>query len=631
MREILTFVRVRTGHDFASYKRPTVLRRIARRMQVHEIGEMAAYCRFLREKPEEVQRLLADLLISVTNFFRDPVTFSHLEQDVIPRLFEGKGPKDCVRVWSCGCSSGEEPYSLAMLLMEYRERLPDPPRIQIFASDINQQAITTAREGKYKPAIASEISPERLKKFFHRKGDVAYQVNKELRDVVLFAPHNVLHDPPFSHLDLIACRNLLIYLNRDTQRKVMELFGFALDPGKFLFLGSSEGTEGTDFLFSTLDKKNRIFENTRLTRKSLPHSTLPSVRWEANKAEPAGPAITGPILETHHHRLISSYAPPSVLINADYEILHICGNVADFMQMPSGIPTRDLIKSVHPSLQLDLRAVLMAADRENHDAEIRSGHLTDQGRRHVNLLVKPLEIHEIAHFLVIFDAMDTARERSDSSVLDAISGDSAVEAVVRRLEEELQDTRERLHQTIEQGEVTTEELKASNEELQAINEELRSATEELETSREELQSVNEELATLNYELKEKVEEISGSNSDLQNLMHSSDIGTVFLTRDLRIKRYTRRVEQLLNIIESDIGRPFDHITYKFDYDGLNEDAANVLGTLRTIERVLRISATDTDYLARLTPYRTLDDRIEGVVISFVDITELRRSAGVGDG
>ena len=630
LREILTVVRVRTGHDFASYKRPTVLRRIGRRMQVHELGDMAAYARLLREQPDEVQRLLSDLLITVTNFFRDPESFAQIEQHIIPRLFEGKGPKDCVRVWSCGCSSGEEPYSLAILLTEYRERLPDPPKIQIFASDINQQAVRTAREGKYRPMIAAEMTPERLKRFFQPTNDGGYQVVKQIRDTILFAPHNLLHDPPFSHLDLVVCRNLLIYLNRETQKRVMELLSFALDPGRFLFLGSSEGTEGADSQFSTVDKKHRIFANSQPVKKALLQSSLQGARWDMGGVEIQGGNAGGQILEYHHHRLLSRYAPPSVLISADYEILHVSGDVGEFMQMPSGIPTKDLIKSAHPSLQLDLRAVLMTASREKREAEIRGVRFSDHTERLVNLLASPVDINQSGHFLVVFDAQDACRERPDTSVLKAISADSAVEAVVRRLEEELQETRERLHLTIEQGEVTTEELKASNEELQAINEELRSATEELETSKEELQSVNEELATVNMELKEKVDEISGSHSDLQNLMHSSDIGTVFLTRDLNIKRYTRRVEQLLNIIESDIGRPFEHITHKFDYNGLAGDAATVLETLQTIERVLKIVPTHAAYLARVTPYRTLDDRIEGVVISFVDITELRRTVGLAD-
>ena len=629
LREILTLVRVRTGHDFTNYKRPTILRRIGRRLQLHGLPDMAAYLRLLREKPEEVQRLLKDLLITVTNFFRDPESFLYLEHHVLPGLFAGKTSKDCVRVWSCGCGSGEEPYSLGMLLMEQRDLMPDPPRVQIFASDINQDAVKVARDGCYKAVITTDIAPERIKRFFTEKADGSLQVSKELRDAVLFAPHNILHDPPFSHLDLVVCRNLLIYLNRQTQSRVMEVFSFALKPDGFLFLGSSEGAETGETLFSTVDKKNKVYQNSQPVKKPLLNLGQATVRWDAKAPETIAGVPAGGALEYHHHRLISRYAPPSLLINREHEIVHMTGKVGDFMQMPSGLPTRDLVKSVHPSLQLDLRAVLMTASQEKREVEVSDVRFTGYPEKLVSILAWPTEIGGSAYFLVVFDAHDFPRERINTSVLESISAESAVEAVVRRLEEELQETRERLHLVMEQSEVTTEELKASNEELQAMNEELRSATEELETSKEELQSVNEELAAVNLELKEKVDEISSSHSDLQNLMHSSDIGTVFLTRELKIKRYTRRVEQLLNIIETDIGRPFDHITYKFDYPGLAADAAAVIDTLRTIERQLKVPATGMAYLARLTPYRTLDDRIEGVVISFVDITELQRSGSPG--
>jgi len=631
LREILTLVRLRTGHDFGSYKRPTILRRITRRIQVHDLADMAAYARFLRSEQDEIHNLLKDLLISVTNYFRDTDSFLFLKNQVIPRLFEGKTERDCVRVWSCGCSTGEEPYSLAMLLMEYAEQLPNPPKIQIFASDINYDAVKCGREGCYKPTIASSIPPELLKRFFRERSNGMLQVTKELREAVLFAPHNVLHDPPFSRLDLVVCRNLLIYLKRETQKRVMELFSFSLNPGAFLFLGSSEGAEGGENLFTTFDKKNRIYQNSHPMKRALVQPVHGVIPWDTKRPDTPLKSHEGSLMENHHFRLISRYAPASVLITASHEIIHMCGPVGDFLRMPAGLPTRDVVKSVHPSLQLDLRAVLMAAIHDKKEAKVQSLFSEpEKESRAVTLLVRPAEIPGSDYFLVVFEETVPTRESLDRPASASISRDDALEGVVRRLEEELQETRERLHLTMEQSDVTAEELKASNEELQAINEELRSATEELETSREELQSVNEELATVNLELKEKVEEISSSHSDLQNLMHSSDIGTVFLTRDLRIKRYTRRVEQLINIIESDIGRPFDHLTYKFDCADLRNDAATVLETLQTIQRQLVVPSTGNAYLARLSPYRTMEEKIEGVVISFVDITELRRTAGLGD-
>lgn len=627
---ILALVRTRTGHDFINYKRPTLLRRIARRLQVHEMPDMQSYLELLKKKPDEVQSLLRDLLITVTNFFRDPETFTYLEHHVIPKLFEGKTGADSVRVWSCGCGTGEEAYSLAILLHEYASRLADPPKIQVFASDINESAILTARHCCYGAGISTEVGPARLARYFTPIGD-GYQLNKTLRDSVLFAPHNVLRDPPFSQLDLIACRNLLIYLNRETQGKVMEIFSFALRPGAYLLLGSSEGVEGSEPIFDAVDKKHRIYTLARSQRRR-PVPAMPlAVRWDAGALPSRSGAGDGmPSVAALHHRLAERFAPPSVLIDEYHETLHIGERADRFLRVLGGEPTRDILRLVHPDLQDDLRTALVLSRQEKRRAEVRDITLELDGElRMITLVVHPVEVAgspELS-FLVAFEDERPATVNLEGKPDDApITGDQALAAVIHHLEGELRHFKERLRLTLQEGEITSEEMKAYNEELQATNEELRSASEEMETSREELQSVNEEIGAMNLELKDKVEEINRVNADLQNLMQSNDIGTIFLDRDLKIKRYTRRVERLFNIIASDIGRPFGHLTHLFDYRGLATDATIVLDTLVPAEREIHVVEDDSTFLARILPYRTADDRIDGVVISFVDISDLKRTS-----
>ncbi len=625
LREVLTLLRVRTGHDFMNYKRPTLLRRISRRLQVHELKDMSAYLELLRENADEVQQLLRDLLITVTNFFRDQEAFAALESEVIPQLFMGKTSADTIRVWVAGCATGEEAYSLAMLLCEHSARLTDAPKIQIFASDINEEAIRAARDCRYDEVIVADVSPERLRRFFDQEGNT-YCVKKELREMVLFAPHNLLRDPPFSRLDLITCRNLLIYFNRETQERVLEIFNFALRNNGFLFLGSSETAETQTVLFSAVDKKQRIYR----CRPGLAHHPLPTMpiqgKWVVKipEAQAAEYEPEGSFAATHL-KLVEQYAPPSVLVNEEYDIVHSSEHAGRFLRFAGGEPSRNLLKLAHPALQLDLRSTVMAAKQTGAPSEARRIRVELEGaERLVNLIVRP---SDAGFLLVIFEEeKDAPASREAGSLADAMAGDKAMETVVQGLEEELQTTKDRLRSTLEQGETATEELKASNEELQAINEELRSASEELETSKEELQSVNEELTTVNHELKNKVDEAGRANSDMQNLMQSTDIATIFLDRALKIKRFTPRATELFNVIPADLGRPLEHITHKLDYGFLTQDAAEVMTTLRLKEREVRGGTADSRYLVRLAPYRTPDDRIDGVVLSFQNITELKRAS-----
>lgn len=634
LREILTILRVRTGHDFSNYKTPTLVRRVARHLQIHELPDIPSYLAFLRETPEEVISLHRNLLINVTNFFRDREAFAKLEQEVIPTLFAGKTSRETARVWSAGCASGEEAYSLAMLLSEYAVRMNDPPKIQIFATDVDDEAIIEAREHLYTEAIEADVSPERLKRFFLKEGD-RYRIKKELRETVLFAPHNILRDPPFSKLDLITCRNLLIYLNRETQERVMEIFHFALAHNGYLFLGSSETAETVPNLFNVIDKKCRIYQR----RASLHAQTAPQMpvlgRWQINLPEDkkrARETDTPFSLGELHYKLLERFAPPSVLVNQDFDILYMSESVGRYLRFAGGEPSKNLLKLVHPDLLPDLRAALFSVQRERKSAESQNIRIEIEDKETlVNVIVRAVDAEDenSSNFLlVIFDEAHgektalSGTDRKTSQSSRASTKDEATEAVIARLEEDLRRTKGNLRATIEQHEISIEELKASNEELQAINEELRSAGEELETSKEELQSINEELITLNTELKEKNDEAARTNSDLQNLIAATDIATIFLDRNLRIKRYTPQVEEFFNITTNDTGRPLEHFTHRLNYEDLVADSALVLRKLTTLEREIS-DKNNRYYLARFLPYRTVDDRIDGVVLNFIDITERR--------
>ncbi|MBS1794426.1 MAG: PAS domain-containing protein [Acidobacteria bacterium] len=624
LRDVLTLLRIRTGHDFSDYKRPTLIRRLARHLQIHETDDLREYLGILRENPDEVQSLINNLLINVTNFFRDREAFAALEEKIIPRLFEEKTAADAVRVWVAGCASGEEAYSMAMLLYEYAAGLPDPPKIQVFASDVDDEAIAEARESRYTGTIVEDVAPERLRNFFVKEED-GYRVRKQIREMILFASHNLLRDPPFSRLDLVSCRNVLIYLNRETQEKVLRIFHFALRDTGYLFLGASESAESVPQNFSAIDKKNRLYQSRPANAAWIMPPLLPMAgSWTVRL--PELPAETRRNLQSFgelHHRLLEQYAPPSILINREDEILHLSESAGRFLRFVGGEPTSNLLKVVHPGLLPDLRAALYAARQEGKNIEAKNVRIDLEGAETlIDLTVRPVKLPE-DFALVIFEEADDPK-RVEDSVRAIVAGDAAMENLVQQMENELQTTKDRLRGTIEQYETTVEEHKASNEELQAINEELRSASEELETGKEELQSVNEELTTVNHELKEKIDEVSRANADLQNLMRSTEIATIFLDRDLRIKRFTPRAQEIFNVIQSDIGRPFEHLTHRLAPDDFAVDAALVLETLQSFER--EVSSRDRHfYIVRFSPYRTLEDKIDGVVLTFIDITERKRA------
>ena len=633
LREIFTQLRLRTGHDFSNYKRATVLRRIERRINVRQLEDLPAYAAFVRENTDEATALLKDLLISVTNFFRDREAFQFLETDVLPKIFHGKRAEDTVRIWVAGCATGEEAYSMAMLCAERTGGVIDAPQVQIFASDIDEQAIVKGREGFYTLNDAADVAPERLRRFFTKENE-GYRVRRDLREMVLFANHNILKDPAFSHLDAVTCRNMLIYLNPTAQERVMETFHFALEPGGFLLLGNSETVDGAGDLYATVSKEHHIFQSRHVsTRITYPIADSSSRAFRFDKMNyalaPAPPppeqSETRPLERVSygdlHLRLLEQYTP-SVLINEQYDIAHISGGAARFLQMKAGEPTQNLLKLIVPELRLELRTALYQAAERQTNVEVKNLKIPGGERGEIiNLYVRPVaqtsDDTARGFVLVLFE---TAREGDGGGGENRQAVYSQSEPMIGQLEEELVRSQSQLRRTVEQFEVQAEELKASNEELQAINEELRSSAEELETSKEELQSVNEELITVNQELKVKIEELSQSTSDFSNLINSTDIATVFLDRSFRVHTFTPAASRLFNLIPADSGRPISDITHRLKTDDLLIDAEKVLETLQPIEREV-VSTDRRIYSMRVLPYRTAEDRINGVVLTFTDITK----------
>jgi len=623
---IIGYLNARTGHDFSHYKRSTVLRRVARRMQVHGLTTLDQYHAFLRDKPDEARSLFQDMLISVTTFFRDTATWYALRRQVIPRLFADASPDDPLRVWIPGCATGEEAYSLAMLLLEEAARRTRSREVQVFASDLDERGLSVAREGRYPLAIEADVGAERLARFFVREDD-HYRVGRELRDAVLFARHNLLRDPPFARLDLISCRNLLIYLDREMQEKVFGILRYALRPGGFLFLGVSEHAEG-DY-FRVLDKANHIYQAREITGIPLPLlpdmlSGMPS--RHASPVEELHAERTPPALPVLHRALLEEHAPPSILVDDQRRAIHLSERAGRYLQPPPGPLVQDVTQLVRQELQAELSAALYAALEKGEPSLSAYVPVRFNGTpRRVAVLAQPRAPGEGQERLVLVLFLE-AGEAGGTDAAEAETGEASV-ALVRRLKDELAATRMRLRAAREEFEATNEELRAANEELQSLNEEYRSTAEELETSKEELQSINEELQTVNSELKNKLEEVSSARNDLENLMVATEIPTLFLDRALRIKRFTPQLDPLFSIKAGDLERPVRDLSRSIHYGELEADAARVLDELTMLERQV-LSEDGRWYLVRLRPYRTPDHRIDGVVITFVDFTEQKRAEEV---
>jgi two-component system, chemotaxis family, CheB/CheR fusion protein len=645
LKKIFVLLRTQTGHDFSQYKTSTIYRRIERRMAVHQVDAIDGYVRYLQQTPVEVEALFRDLLISVTSFFRDPEAFELLEKQVIPRLFDGKPAGSTIRAWSTGCSTGEEAYSIAILLQEHLELLRQGYKVQVFATDLDSRAIAAARAGIYPASIADDISPERLARFFTAESDgSAYRVHKGIRDMLVFSEHDLIKDPPFSKLDLISCRNLLIYMRTDLQKKLIAQFHYALMPGGMLFLGTSETVGELGDLFAVLDRKSKAYQRKEdfqgAKRAALGRflSHLPPV----TARDAALPLVAGKVAsalklslrELTEQALLQQVSPTGALVNGHGDILYLHGRTGMFLEpAPGDAGINNILKMAREGLRRDLTTALhkAAATKER----VRATGLRVKTNGHftlVNLTVCPVAHGPVAAlasplFLVILEetpALDTPTgpQAALPSIASANGRNMDASAQIAELNEELQAKEEYLHAANEELETSNEELKSSNEEMQSVNEELQSTNEELETSKEELQSINEELSTVNAELQTKVTDLSRANNDMNNLLAGTGIGTVFVDHNLRILRFTPAATLIINLILSDVGRPVGHIVSNLvGYDHLVADAQTVLKTLIPKE-VDVLTAQGKSFTLRILPYRTLDNVIEGVVITFVDVTEI---------
>lgn len=626
LRRVLAMTRARTGHDFSHYKRSTVLRRLVRRMQVARKETVDEYLAYLKTDADEPGLLLADLLISVTTFFRDSKAFAALALQVIPRLFENKQADSTIRAWVPGCATGEEAYSVGMLLLEEAARHEVRPDIQVFGSDMDTRALAVAREGRYPVGIEADMSEERLRRFFTRDGEF-YRAKRELRDTLLFANHSLLKDPPFSRLDLVSCRNLLIYLDRDLQRQVVLTLHYGLNPDGYLFLGSSESAEYPDGLFRAVDRDARIYQSTGHFRNRVP--MLPRLAGVALPADSQSPRTThagARATQSVHREALEALAPPSILVDTANRTLHLSETAGRYVLPSAGPLTQDVTELVRPELRFELRGALQRA-LEQGETVLTSPILVafDGAPVPVYMQVRSLPAGEKkkgTRRAVIF----FIEGRPADPLLAEVPADSAQHTrdTVQRLKQELELAQAQLRTVREESESATEELRAANEELQSINEEYRSTAEELETSKEELQSINEELQTVNSELKLKLETVSRANSDLQNLMAATDFATLFLDTDLRIKRFTPRLSDIFNVAASDVGRTITDFTHLLNYDDLAEDVQEVIRNLAPIEREVT-GRKGGWYLVRMRPYRTAEDKIDGVVVTFLDVTNRRET------
>ena len=646
LKKIFVLLRTHTGHDFSQYKPNTIFRRIERRMAVHQIEGLDDYVKYLQKNPPEVQALFNDLLIGVTNFFRDPESFAVLEAQVIPRLFEDKPAGAPVRVWSTGCSTGEEAYSIAILLQERLETLKVNYKVQVFATDIDSRAIALARTGVYPASIADDISPERLARFFTAEpDDSAYRIHKNIRDLLVFSEQDLITDPPFSKLNLISCRNLLIYLGPELQKKLISLFHYALVPGGMLFLGSSETAGEFGDLFAVLDRKSKLYrrkEDFQGPQRAALNRFLPPQLEKDLTQPPLTDKAVQPfkisLRELTEQTLLQQLTPVAALVNGYGDILYLHGRTGHYLEpAPGEAGINNILKMAREGLRRGLTTALHRAAARLETVRVlglrvkTNGHFTL-----INLTVCPaggpaaalesplflvlLEKAPDAHAVVTLNPVLPGQEISASNRPEL---DASVQ--IAELNEELQAKEEYLLAAKEELETSNEELKSSNEEMQSVNEELQSTNEELETSKEEMQSINEELSTVNAELQTKVGDLSRANNDMNNLLAGTGIGTVFVDHNLRILRFTPTAAHITNLILSDVGRPVAHVVSNLvGYSNLVADLQAVLKTL--VPKEVEVQASDgKSYTLRILPYRTLDNVIEGAVITFVENTDIRRA------
>src|SRR5271157_224922 len=631
LNQINDLIRDHLGREFSVYKKSTIVRRIERRMALNQINTLDEYVSFLKDYPLEIESLFNEVLIGVTHFFRDEDAFNALEEKVVSVLLKDRGEEDPIRVWVTGCSSGEEAYSIAMLLADGINQSGQRIKVQIYASDIDNRAIEKARKGVYPENILAELSPDKIEKYFIKEENV-YRVKKSIRGMIVFAQQDTLSDPPFSNIDLISCRNLLIYLRPEIQKRLIELFHYSLKAEGFLFLGTAESITSFNELYDEIDRKQKIF------RKKLGghyHAGFPgqypaisdfSFRPEILK--PSGKKVSS-YRELVENIILDNYSPSAAIVNSNHEILYIQGRTGKYLEPAEGAASMNILDMAREGLKIPIATAIRNSIATNET--IRSENIrvkTNGDWTRLNLIVQPFTEPEALRglFLIVFEERKSEQDESGTETGLEVPHDLDQDRF-NQLETELKSTKQYLQTTIEELQTSNEELKSTNEELQSSNEELKSTNEELQTSKEELQSLNEELVTVNNELESKMDQLSEINDDLNNLISSTDIATIFIDTCLNIKRFTPKSQFLFNLIKTDIGRPLHHIASNFEDADFIHDIHAVIETLAPVEKDIKLKDESAWYTMRIVPYRTEDNKIDGVVVTFVDITERKK---IGD-
>jgi two-component system CheB/CheR fusion protein len=628
LNKIMLLLRSRTGHDFSLYKQSTIHRRIERRMTVHSIENTDTYARYLQEHPQEVQLLFKELLINVTNFFRDPEPFAVLKTDILPQLFEHKPENYTFRIWVPGCATGEEAYSIAILFSEYMDDSKQEFKVQIYSTDIDKDSIAQARSGVYPTNIVIDVSPERLRRFFVKE-ETGYRVKKEIREMVIFATQNVIKDPPFTKLDLVSCRNLLIYLEPELQNRLITVFHYALKPDGILFLSPSESIGSHLDLFKPINKKWKFFQ-AKASISSTRAVVAGGISLSGDQTGRGLGEAVKKVKETNFAELtkrvlLQSYAPPSVVTDEKGNILYVHGDTGKYLRPAPGQASLNVIEMAREELQLEMRtAVHNAATQKKQVVYNDLAVKTNGGSQGVNLIVRPLTESDTTQTLLIVCFQDVYPQEQKKPTRAKSPVRQEQSKRMEELEQELAYTKENLQATIEELQASNEELKSTNEELQSANEELQSTNEEIQTSKEELQSVNEELMTVNAELQEKIEQLAGMQNDMKNLLDNTNIGIIFLDEHLAIKRFTREAAKAYRLVASDIGRPLGDIKSDLEGEDLIVEARAVLDSL--VPREKQVQTTGNEWcLVRIMPYWTLENVIGGVVLTFTDITRLKEA------
>lgn len=630
LQKVFLTIRQETGHDFSHYKRNTIKRRIARRLAVHQIENIDTYIRYLGDNPSEARTLSKELLITVTGFFRDREAFDSLSENVIRPLIENRPANAPVRVWVPGCATGEEAYSIAILIYEQMRESNKLHDVQVFGTDLDGDAIERARYGRYPKSIAGDLSTERLGQFFSEE-DNHYRVKTHIREMLVFAAHNLIREPPFSRLDLISCRNVLIYMNSTLQQKLLPLFQYALHPGGVLFLGESESIGTFADLFEPVDARHRIF---RRKKGQADYETgTPGFHFPVQRSQRSDEStratdrrmrdVSGLVEKV----ILREYSVPCVLIDQVCNVLYFNGDTSPYLAQPGGQPTLNLLHMARPEVHHKLAGLIKRAASERRKVIERNAPVgVDEHHSGTDITIRPIREFESQDgcMLVVFrPRLRDAATTDQDSHLDQRPNQEK-DARIEALEQELQSTREYLQTTIEELETSNEELKSANEELQSTNEELQSTNEELDTSREELQSTNEELRSVNTEHQARIAELSKARDDMNNLLGCTEIATLFLDKEMKIRLFTPAARRLFRLIERDIDRPLEDITTVIEYDDFARDLVSVFDTLKRIEKEILVGG-DTWYLMRIVPYRSRDNVIQGVVATFIDITRQKQA------